>query len=254
MKKDTCIVVPRDSKEAEELMQILKKSGQAVYDVEKELYAAIDKMVNFRKLPLLTIAMGASILDKKQFSTISAIIKDDTFDSLDVLLQVGAGDLDLAFDLMSLIRSKVSGKLTVIIPSTVSGPGAIMALLADEIVGIYSTGIMPLDLPSMSPGMLGWYLDSGEMHPLYEKNAGEFSCVYQISEKQRRELLAKGYTKELLDHLMFQQGRVASDFLIPSLAPRGMKARVASGKESRLIEGLAEPLHYSMDDFVHLTR
>ena len=254
MKKDTCIAIPRGSKEAEELMQSLKKSGQAVYDVEKELSVAIDKMVSFRKQPLLTIALGASILDKKQFKQISAVIKADTFDSLDVLLQVGAGDLDLAFDLMTLVRSKVSGKLTVIIPRTVSGPGSIIALLADEIVGIGSTGIMPLNIPSMSPGMLGWYLNSGEMHPLYSKNAREFSRVYQISEKQRRELLAKGYTKELLDHMMFQQNRVARDFLIPSLARRGMKARVASGKESRLIEKLAEPLNYSMDDFVHLTR
>ena len=252
MKKDISISIPKGTEEADELLKLLKQTGTKIVNLNDELNNAIQQYVQLSKQPLLAIILGSSILNQDHLDQVAQALKGQKFDSLDVLLQVVAGDLKVGRDIANLIRSKVTGKFSCIIPVTVAGPGTLIAMHADEIIGKDITNICPIDGASIHPCIIEWGESTGQAHPAYFENKSEYEKLYSEANTYNDALLAMGYPQALINHLSVQREISDDDFNIPQLAGLGLKARLASKKELKHIEIVFDWVLKAFDDLIAL--
>ena len=254
MKKDISFSIPKGTEEADELLKLLKQTGTKVVNLNDELNNAIQQYVQLSKRPLLAILLGSSILNQDHLEQVAEVLKNQKFDSLDVLLQVVAGDLKVGHDIANLIRSNVAGKLTCIIPVSTSGPGTLMALQADEVVGLKSTVIGPIYSPSIHPCIIEWKGATGQIHPVFNENQSEYSRIYKDAYKYVISMREKGFSQTLLDNLAIQKELTAADIQIPKLAQLGLKARFAVGKDRTRIDDMFRWIFRYFDDLIAVFR
>jgi hypothetical protein len=252
MKKDISISIPRGTKQEKKLLKFLQKKSVQVVDCNKELEAAIQRYVGYSKRPLLAIILGSSIMNHEHLDQVNKVFDGQKFNELDILLQVVAGDLEVGNKIAEMIRSKVTGKLSCIIPITVAGPGTLIAMHADEIIGKDITNICPIDGASIHPCIIEWKESTGQVHPAYFENKSEYEKLYSEANTFKDALLAMGYPQALINHLSVQREISDGDFNIPQLAGLGLKARLASKKELKHIEIVFDWVLKSFDDLIAL--
>ena len=166
--------------EAEKIFKFLKRAGCKLISLDKDLEKLTKEYVNNTKRPLLVLILGTSILKQDHFDQIKNVLKDKQFDSLDLLLQIVAGDGTIAFEVLNMIRSKVTGKLLCIAPGLLSGPGTLIALGSDLVLGVKDSFIMPLDIAHAHPAIHLWFLPQSDTFVFNRKERKDFYKLFNF--------------------------------------------------------------------------
>ena len=238
--------------EAEKIFKFLKRAGCKLISLDKDLEKLTKEYVNNTKRPLLVLILGTSILKQDHFDQIKNVLKDKQFDSLDLLLQIVAGDGTIAFEVLNMIRSKVTGKLLCIAPGLLSGPGTLIALGSDLVLGVKDSFIMPLDIAHAHPAIHFWFLGKDEIHPAFEENKEEYERSYPKNIEYAKKVLHDADSERLIKYLTFQPDAKLLDFEFPKLIETGLKGHIPSGDDLIRLRAMQGIVQGALADFIYL--
>ncbi len=164
--------------ESEETLEYFDQVGCKFIALDQDLEKIVLDYVRFSKRPLLVFILGTSVLNQNHLSQVTEVLKDQNFDSLDLLLQIVAGDGKVGYDIVNMIRSKVTGTITSIVPCVLSGPGSLIALGTDQVIGTVTSSIAPPNFVTLHPAIRVWHIGKGKVHPAYYENQAEYNQLH----------------------------------------------------------------------------
>ena len=233
---------PMDSKDGQELLEMVKENGGVIVDLDEELNKKLQELVAVRKRPMLVVILGSSILNEDHYKQIESVLGDNTFENLDIFLQVVAGDVKIGYDIAKLVRSRVTNELTSIVPITLSGPGTLMSMSSTEIIGGDITYVAPVDVASIHPSIIAYGESTGQTPPMYFENEKEYEKHTPEAIPLVRELLkdndalSKGHIEELVEHLSLREDpNPEVDYQFSKLMNLGINARLPNEKETPVL-------------------
>lgn len=238
--------------EAERILNFMKRAGCKLINMEKDLEKLTREYVNNAKRPLLVVILGTSVLNQDHFDQIKNVLKDKQFDSLDLLLQIVVGDGTIAFEVLNMIRSKVSGKLLCVAPVLLSGPGTLIALRSDLVLGVQDSLIMPLDIAHAHPAIYTWFFGKQEILPAFKENKEEYERSYPKNIEYAKKVLPDADSERLIKYLTFRPDAKLLDFIFPKLIEAGLKGRIPSGDDLIRLRALQGMVTGALGDFIYL--
>ena len=259
-KKDLSILFRMNSKEGKEILNFMKENDIPIHNLPSIMNSKFQKFSDVRKRPLLIFILGSSNLSQRHFDQMKSIIGDNTFKSLDFLVQVVTGDIDVAYNIARFLRSKVTDNLTCIVPLTMSGAGTLLALSSNEIIGGNTTYIIPPEISSIHPSIISWGETTGQKAPMYDDNEKEYE-KYQpeaidLAQKllQDNDALTNGNTEDILKHLRDSQLIEIPEetYRFKTLIELGINARIANKKEKKSFVDLERIIPQTFDDQILL--
>lgn len=243
-----------DEDEIDKIFDFIDRAGCKLQDYEKDLEKLTQEYVNNSKRPLLVLMLGNSILNQNHFDQIQNVLKDKRFDSLDLLLQIVAGDGTVAYEIVNLIRSKVAGELVCIAPGLLSGPGTLIAIGSDSVLGLNDTALAALDVPHTHPGLLHWAIKKKERLPEFQNNYEEYKRSYPNNIEFAKKVLTSPDSEKLINHLTYRPDTKVYDFLLPKLVEIGLKGSIPTGEDLIRLRVLQGYVRGALGNFIYLVQ
>ncbi len=257
IKKDINKIIKVDSEQGQEMLQFAIENGLNIPDEASLLEDCSSIWVKVRKRPMLTMVLGSSVLSEKHLDDLESLLSDQSFEDLDCLIQVVAGDLEIAAEMVSLIRSKVNSKLTGIVPAVVTGPGCILGLGMDEIIGGETTSFGPLDIPTMHIAIFTYLEQTGEFPPMYNEDI--YKEIYINAKESAKTVLDEntkifnGESDKIINHLIYVKGIDALQaFNLKTLKKMGLNARFYKQNENEAFNYLGVVVSQLMSNRIQI--
>lgn len=254
-------IFPMDSKDGQELIDLLKLNGGVIVNVDEGLNRRLRELAAVRKRPILVAILGSSILNQEHYQQIQSALGDDTFENLDVFIQVVAGDVNVGYDIANLVRSRVTGELSTLAPITLSGPGTLISMSSNEIIGSDITYVAPVDIASIHPAIIAYGESTGQTPPMYFENEKEYEkhmpeAIALVKELLKdNNALTKGNYEKLVEHLSLREDpNPEVDYQFNKLMDTGINARTANDKEKPMYDEFENIITNIFSDYIMLIK